>query len=164
MSRRHVAAAVAIVSVAATLLGCSGRGADKWRQRMPPTYAVKGSVTYKGKTLAGATVVFHPRDGISPSRRAATGLTDSTGRFVLTTLKPGDGAVAGSFLVTVEKTTPIVPGATATPLGDSAAYPLGPDPSAAKSLIPEKYFAPSSSGLTADVHPHGRNEVAFSLD
>lgn len=164
MIQRRDVCFVAVGWCIGTMLGCSGRGTDKWRQMMPPTYAVSGNVTFKGKPLAGATVVFHPREGISASRRAAAGLTDSAGRFTLTTLKPGDGAAAGSFLVTVEKTSPTVAGASAPPIGESGAFPLGPDPSFAKPLIPEKYFSPASSGLSAEVQPSGSNAFVFTLD
>ena len=131
---------------------------------MPPTYAAGGKVTYRGKPLEGATIIFHPRDGVATSRRAAAGLTDSAGLFRLTTLKPRDGAVAGQFVVTVEKTTPVQPGAVSTPRGESGAFPLGPDPAVAKPLIPEKYFSPDTSGLSAEVTPSGRNEFAFTLE
>lgn len=145
-------------------VGCSGRLADKWRRLMPATHAATGSVAYKGKPLEGATVVFHPCDGVSESRRAAAGTTDAKGRFRLTTVKPGDGAVAGQFFVTIEKTTAVDPGAVAVAPDEFGAFPLGADPSTAKPLIPKKYFSPNTSGLTAEIKTRGRNEFSFSLE
>lgn len=152
---------VGLLAVAA--FGCSGRTNDKWRQMLPPTYAARGTLTYKGKPLEGATVAFHPREGATASRRVAAGRTDSAGRFTLTTVKPRDGAVAGEYLVTVTKTTAVVPGAVAAPRDENGAFPMGPDPSFAKPLIPEKYFSPATSGFSAEIKPTGRNEFSFSL-
>lgn len=162
--RTGVLVATLLTAVAVTAAGCSGRVSDKWRRMMPPTYAASGSVTYKGRPLVGATVVFHPREGVSESRRAASGFTDTSGRFVLTTLKPGDGGVAGAFFVTVEKTTAADPGVVAVPPDEFGAFPLGANPSTAKPLIPERYFSPATSGLSAEIQPAGRNDFSFSLD
>lgn len=155
--------AAMLAAMVTMAVGCSGRSGDKWRRMMPATYTATGSVTYKGKPLEGATVVFHPRDGISESRRVAAGTTDTKGRFRLTTVKPGDGAVAGQFFVTVEKTTVVDPGAVAVPPDEFGAFPLGADPSTAKPLIPKKYFSPESSGLTAEVKSSGGNSFSFAL-
>ena len=50
---------------------------------------VSGVVTYKGQPVEGAVVAFHCNTASVP----ATGTTDASGRFTLTTLTPGDGAV-----------------------------------------------------------------------
>lgn len=158
MSRAAISALLTLA-----VCGCSGRMNDKWRQMLPPTYPAHGTVTYKGKPLEGATVAFHPRDGVTASRRAAAGLTDSTGRFTLTTVKPRDGAVAGAFLVTVTKTAAVVPPPVAAPPEGSGSIPLVPDPLLVKPLIPERYFSPETSGFSAEIKPTGRNEFSFSL-
>lgn len=141
--------------------GCSGRSGDRWRTMMPPTYPGSGSVTYKGKPLADATVLFHPAGGISTARRAAAGVTDSAGRFTLTTLKPGDGAVAGPFFVTVHKTVRVMPDA-AKLLPNEFGERI--DMAIEKPLIPERYFSTETSGFSAEIKPSGRNEFSFSLD
>lgn len=158
----HVAAVIAVVMTVTG--GCTGRWGDPWKAKMPRTYAASGTVTYRGKPLEGATVVFHPLGGVAESRRAAAGVTDSAGRFVMTTLKPRDGVAAGGYQVTVEKTTAVVPGAVSTPPDGFGAFPLGADPSAAKPLIPEKYFSPKTSGLSAEITSSGRNEFSFTLE
>jgi len=161
---RHLVAAALLALIVLPTAGCSARVADKWRRMMPPTHPVSGTVKYKGSPLTAATVVFHPRDGLAAARRAAAGLTDSAGRFVLTTVKPGDGAIAGPYLVTVEKTTAADPGALAVPPDEFGVFPLGADPTVAKPLIPAKYASPGSSGLAAEVVAAEPNEFTFTLE
>jgi hypothetical protein len=61
---------------------------------------VEGVVTLDGQRLPGATVTFVPdREG----RRPASGRTDDDGTFELTTFHPGDGALPGTYKVTVSK-------------------------------------------------------------
>jgi hypothetical protein len=62
---------------------------------------VRGTVTYRGKPLAGASVTFMAQG----APRAAVGKTDEAGNFQLTTFEPGDGAVPGTHSVTVKKYT-----------------------------------------------------------
>jgi hypothetical protein len=66
---------------------------------------VTGVVTYQGKPVEAAKVVFRTRHADTSREYAAFGYTDSSGRYSLQTYKPGDGAVAGSQQVTVEKLT-----------------------------------------------------------
>ncbi|GIW99923.1 MAG: hypothetical protein KatS3mg111_3256 [Pirellulaceae bacterium] len=89
------------------LMGLSGCGGDKL-----PTVPVSGVVTLDGKPLEGATVTFVPQ---SPGARTASALTGSDGRFVLTTVKGGDGAVPGTYAVTIKK---VVPGQQTAPVDD----------------------------------------------
>ena len=60
-------------------------------------YRVQGEVTYNGKPLAHGTINFIPQgdDG-----RGASG-TIQEGAYDLTTLTPGDGAIPGTYRVTV---------------------------------------------------------------
>jgi hypothetical protein len=143
------------------LLGCSGNRADKWRDGLPPAVPAAGNVTYKGKPLEGATVVFlAPVPGKNRSL-AAVAHTDAAGRFRLRTFRDGDGAIAGHHQVTIRKSLIVSP--DGKPLvvneqGDVLDLPVE------KHLIPEKYAALETSGLTADVSPRGRNEFSFVLD
>lgn len=64
--------------------------------------AVAGKVvTAAGQPCGGALVVFHPlaTERVNAAKPVAT--TADDGSFRLTTLKPGDGAVAGEYGVTV---------------------------------------------------------------
>ncbi len=60
---------------------------------------VTGTVDYLGKPLSGVEVFFHPEHGPLIS----SGKTDDSGRFVLTTLKPNDGAYVGLNRVSLTK-------------------------------------------------------------
>lgn len=152
---------LAVLAITVGVAGCSGRVNDRWRQMMPPVYRARGLVEYQGKPLQGATVVFHPRGGASSSARAAAGVTDASGRFVLTTLKPGDGGSAGPYAVTIQKSMLVTRGGKVpkpNEFGDIL------EPTIEKPLIPEKYFSPETSGLAAEIAPSGRNEFSFSLE
>lgn len=164
MKSRWLHVAVVITTAVTMAGGCAGSWHDRWKRSMPRLYRTSGAVTYRGKPLDGATVVFHPLEGAGISRRTAAGVTDSSGRFSLATVKPRDGAGAGAYRVTVEKTTPPNPGAVSATPDETGVIPLGPGSSAVKPLIPEKYFVPESSGLSAEVTPSGKNEFSFALD
>jgi hypothetical protein len=76
------------------LSGCNG-----------PTMApVRGRVTFKGKPVKEAAVVFSPvgksADDNEPGK-PATGFSDADGGYVLSTYKPLDGALVGKHRVTV---------------------------------------------------------------
>jgi hypothetical protein len=60
---------------------------------------VSGVVTLDGKPLPGAIVRFVPESG---GGREATGTTDSEGSFQLSTYRTNDGALRGSYKITVE--------------------------------------------------------------
>lgn len=142
------------------LIGCSGGNDGR-----PKTVKVTGTVMYNGKVVEGATVSFHNPD----SPRVASGVTDSEGKFQLTTFNANDGAVPGECKVTITK----VPAGSA-PDGDPTA--LMNDPTALagqaqkaskekkqKPLIPEKYGNPNTSGLKETVKEEGDNNFVFQL-
>lgn len=135
--------------VVVTFAGC---GASN-----PSTYPVTGTVTYQGKPLAGANVGFSATD---ENTRGAIGVTDSQGKYTLTTFEQGDGAMAGTFKVTVSKydrpTAP--PVQMADPSADTGSEmpadytpettPAAPAP---KNLLPQKYFRPQTTPLSFTV-------------
>lgn len=97
---------------------------------------VKGKVTYKGQPLTKGLVVFEP-DGYG---RMASGQLQSDGTFELSTLKPGDGVVAGEHRISITQL----------------------DKALAKDRALKKYASPSSSKLTAEVSPE-KTEFTFDL-
>ena len=100
----------------------------------PPTAKVEGVVTLDGKPIEGAAVVFTPPEG-----RMATGATDSSGRFLLSTFKQGDGALLGQHRVTVSK---------------SSEQSSGPgEETELVFLTPRRYADPKTSPLTCGVQP-----------
>jgi len=107
------------------LEGCSGRKDEN----LPETVAISGTVTYQGKPVPGATVMLYPVQG----RKPASGLSDDTGQFTLTTFNKNDGALPGEHKVTVN------------------AYESTPTGLSMKSSVPEKYANQSSSPLTVTI-------------
>jgi len=97
---------------------------------------VKGKVTSKGQPVTKGVVRFEP-DGFG---RMATGQLQSDGTFELTTLKQGDGVVAGEHRVTVSDF----------------------DKSLAKDRALKKYGSANISGLKAEVSPEN-NQFLFDL-
>ena len=88
----------------------------------PDLIPVKGKVTYKGQPVTKGVVRFEP-DGYG---RPASGKLQSDGTFVLTTLKEGDGVVAGDHRVSITDSTRVSPRIVRSRKYASAEY-LGPD-------------------------------------
>jgi hypothetical protein len=97
-------------------------------------------------------VTFAPETG----ERVASGRTDSDGRFTLGTFSASDGAIIGKHRVSIKAHGPArdpKPGEGSGMPGDK----VPGDP-----IIPTKYFAPDTSGLTHEVK-RGRNFVELEL-
>ena len=117
-------------------LGCSG----KQDEDLPSTIAVSGVVTYQGKPLPDAKIMFYPTEGMKP----ATGSADASGKFQLSTFGKNDGVLPGEHKVTV------------------TAYESTTEGLSMKSAIPEKYTNPSSTPLVVNVS-ESENEVKLEL-
>jgi hypothetical protein len=76
---------------------------------------VEGVLTLDGNPLSGATVTFVPA---AEGRRPASGFTDASGTFHLTTYNTGDGALPGEYKITVllGPEDPLLEGAQGTDL------------------------------------------------
>jgi hypothetical protein len=131
---------VRIWIVLVTMVVCQGCGDG----RSAPA-PVTGMVTYKGRPVEGARVMFYPH-----GTRPAVGTTDVNGRFSLLTWAPGDGALEGESVVCIGKSKMVA--TTDSPYNEGI------------SLLPEKYLAPSKSPLRARVTSAGPNEFSFALD
>ncbi len=106
----------------------------------PETIPVTGTVTLNGRPVGGAAIVFTPEEG-----EQATGTTDASGRFELSTFQLGDGALPGKHRVTVAKTT-VKPGEE-----ERILY-----------LVPLEFGRLQTSELTCDVQKE-MEPVAFDL-
>jgi hypothetical protein len=138
---------VEVLAVFVLTLGCRGGNAELG------TVRVSGTVRFKGQPVADAIVNFLSP---TPGLRGAVGKTDASGRFELTTLTPGDGAMPGSYGVVISKQEGLPTDSKPTGLPDTK-------PPQGKDLLPSKYKTTSTSGLTADVKARGTNRFDFDL-
>ena len=167
MAMNQVFLGATVCSCLAVFVGCS-RGTGG------PKHPLSGTVTQKGKPVEGAIVAFTPTGSGAP----ASGVTDASGFYQLTTRESGDGAVLGAYQVTIAKYDTKLP----PPEEESAAeaedpyditneYPAGYDEMdeaekaavIARNLLPGKYANAGTSGLTAEVG-EGENKFDFDLD
>lgn len=129
----------------------------------PKLYPASGTVTYEGKPLADATILFIPQGG-----RPSMGTTDASGKYTITTnAKPG--VPVGTYSVTVSKSVVAgSPGSNESNLPaegtqvteeeikkmrsqmDQQMMQMQNQPRA-KPAIPAKYSLPEGSGLSAIV-------------
>jgi len=142
----------AAVMLSFAIVGCGG-GPSR-----PPTYPVTGQVTENGKPVAGVDVAFRPENSAG-GQKPANGKTDSEGRYTLTTFSFGDGAMEGSYRVTLSK---LELAEAATVDVDSDDY-VPPDASGSikppKNQLPKKLSDPETSGLTATIDPAAKENV-----
>ena len=122
------------------------------------TEYVKGKVIWKGEVLAGAFVTFHPKvaDGVS-----ASGETNDKGEFELYAVggKPGAGAVAGDYIVTVTKKsneTLEIP----DPNSQDGVRIVGNS----KLLTPKEFSEKGTSKLSVTIAPGKNDSVVLDLD
>jgi hypothetical protein len=153
--------AVAMVLFTGLLGGC---------HRGPSVVPVTGTISYEGKPLEGATVMFVPQ-GDSSGTLLAFGQTDAEGRFRLRTnvgsKASHDGAVPGEYRVAISKYVP--------PRGMSEAdyekkiaaaeHQIYSENSAvpAKVELLSKYADTKKSTLSASVAAAGGNDFGFRL-
>jgi hypothetical protein len=158
MIRRKVCHLSIAVMALAVSFGCGDSSG------LPRRYPVSGTVTYQGKPLEGGNVNFTPTD--PANGRAASGAI-SGGQYSLTTHNPGDGALPGSYKVSIvakeidpSKVEVKVKTATKGGLTDAQKqaialqfqqFSIGKAAAAAKNLIPAHYSSPETSGLTFEV-------------
>jgi hypothetical protein len=116
---------------ALTIAGCGRSGS------VTPLYPVEGQVLWNGKPLAGASLVFCPREqsaaknGVSPRAHS-----DVNGRFRVSTYSAGDGAAEGQYAVVVRCTPVVDTGGGSAP---------GPN------ILPRKYARAESTDLQVTV-------------
>lgn len=143
-----------VVLAMAAVAGCVGRVG-------PDVQRVEGRVLLDDAPLAGATVAFSP---VSPSGALpATGVTDSAGAFVLTTVqggRSGAGAMIGEYLVSVTKVR-MQAVSESGPTRPSGGDPGPPAAAVMISEIPEAYGDRNRSGLRATVGKGVNRGAAF---
>ncbi|MDB5334643.1 MAG: carboxypeptidase regulatory-like protein [Planctomycetaceae bacterium] len=138
-----------LLFMAAVSAGCGSSDADG-----PPMGQVTGKVTYQEKPVVGANIVFLPTTRETP---AGAAVTDSAGKYTLSISGHQQGAVTGSYQVSITLHAPYD-----GPVKEGENPEYAKEIYRGKSLIPEKYGSPTTSKLTADVEP-GRNTFDFAL-
>lgn len=131
--------ALAIFAICVTLTTGCGRGG-------PKSVAVTGTVTYHGKPIDAASVLF-----ISAKNRSSESKTDAEGRFTMESLVSDDGGKADEQIVCVTKTIPD-PHST-----KDEAYPRR------ISVLPTRYGTPLQSPLKVAISAKGPNDFCFEL-
>lgn len=143
------------------------------------TAPVSGLVTLDGQPVDGATISFVPK---SEGGVAAAAVTDASGRFTLVTTS-GEGAVPGSYAVTISKASAGEAQASVDPRsmgGNLSAEDMkamaekareqtgrkssgGGSNASAGSTLPKKYAVADTSGLAAEVKAGDKNEFTFEM-
>ena len=142
-----------------------------------PTVSATGTVSYKGKPLEGASVMFGRGGRDITKGEIAIGTTDANGRFALTTyVGPQEelkGAVVSKYDVTISKYI-IPPGMTEAQYkalvaevdkisASGGMVPEGHQLPDLVEMLPAKYSAIGKSVLTAEITPKGKNDFQFDL-
>jgi hypothetical protein len=140
-----------VIGTACALIWCAGCGGGTPSDR-EPTVRVSGTVTYNGQPVADASVALMPDNapGSLPGQgKGAFGRTDSDGRFQLMTYEASDGAIPGSYKVTVRKYEGQAIGVEPSE-EDYQETPEGQEPPP-QSLLPEKYSNVRTTPLEASI-------------
>ncbi|TWT36009.1 hypothetical protein KOR34_09060 [Posidoniimonas corsicana] len=131
-----------------SLTGCGG----DYRQ-------VSGVVTIDGKPLETGRVKFFPEAG-----RPAIGEITGGGRYTLTTIDPGDGALPGDYTVTVESTKYSASGRMASSLEEELSGVGVNVQIESQSLVPARYSNRGDTPIKVTVKPNGLNEIDLVLE
>lgn len=107
MSPRYLSGLSLVVLLA--LVGCS--------ESNPSTGAVSGTLQWEdGKPVSGANIRFVPA---AAGGREASAYTGKDGEFILSSFRPGDGAIPGEYTVVITKMANTGDEPVATPTGTS---------------------------------------------
>jgi hypothetical protein len=118
-----------------------------------PLFEAFGTVTYQGKPLPGAFVLFR-KEVIDPNVPSPTATTGEDGSFVLTTYEDKDGAPAGDYLVAIS-TAPRTPTEKKVSL-TKVELPVD--------HLKGRYGDPKTSGLKVTIKSGGNKLGPFDLN
>jgi hypothetical protein len=159
MTALNTFASRAVVSLAGAalviIIGCSDNTG------LAKRYAVSGTINYNGKPVEKGTVTFTPTQA---DGRTASG-DIANGHYTLTTAEPGDGALPGSYKVTVTAKEMDTTELKAIAKGGQHHHDdaFAKAVKNAKALVPSKYSLADTSGLTAEVKTQP-NTIPFELN
>jgi hypothetical protein len=118
--------------------------------RREPTYPVSGKVIYKddgSPACSGVSVLFESTK--EPYARAMGPIKDD-GSFVLSTDRPQNGAMKGEHRVCIQ---PMSTDGSGMNLAAQLSKKVDP-----------KYFELRTAGITVDIKPTGKNEIAIEVE
>lgn len=115
----------------------------------PVCHPVRGQVTYDGKPLPEAQIVFHRQGDWPPGSPRPIARADGQGSFAMTTWHTGDGAPVGNYAVTIELREPRLRGEETIRDG--------------RNLLPSRYARPTTSDLRCEVLEREENVVQLAL-
>jgi len=136
---RSLVALPALLAAAGLSLSCGGG--------RRPVYPVRGQVFYEGQPTPGALVILHPLNDPDPRAPRPVARVGPDGSFAPTTYHADDGAPAGEYAVTVAWVKEV----------DNQNAPRE-EQREPRSLLPERYGKPETSGLRVHVQK-GHNEL-----
>ncbi|MGI6420071.1 MAG: hypothetical protein ACOX1P_30930 [Thermoguttaceae bacterium] len=165
-----------LLTVVAGLVFCSLAGCNKPRT-LAGTAPASGTVTYQGKPLEGATVMFRKQGQDLTSGGLATGTTDAQGNFSLQSrIGPTDvvdGAIQGEYEVIISKFIP--PGGMSEEeykqklaeeeriMAEKGAVPADKQAPPKVEMLPAEYSDSQKSTLKATIPAGGDTGLKFNL-
>jgi hypothetical protein len=146
---RHIAITFAIA------LELPGAGCGAARLERVPVHRVRGTVSFRGRPLSSALVIFHPADPASARGQVPipTGRSAQDGSFQLTTYGGNDGAPAGRYFV----------GISSQPESRIESGLLATKSRPRPDVLGARYRDPKTSGLTAQVQEGDNQLPPFDL-
>ena len=120
------------------------------QQGTPGCVPAAGIVTLNGEPVEEASVIFAPQD--TTGAQSASAKTDKNGKFVVTTVKPGDGMLPGEYLVLITKTT--VSGEKSKDGDDRQIV----------NHLPPKYGSKGTSDLKVSIPPKGDKNIELKME
>jgi len=141
-----------LLTAVVCFLGCQSAS-------VPGLVRCEGVVTLDGTPADGVTVMLIPRD--SETQRNAIAVTDGAGKFRMTTLKENDGAMPGTYSVTVTKYEKSGEVVTLPEKSPETGQPLTFEPSVNR--LPAAYENPTTSPLEMTVPQGGIKTANFEL-
>lgn len=138
-----------LIGVLALMAGCTSASSN------PKTFPVDGMVSLDDKPVDGATVVLVPIS--KDDGEAASGVSDASGKFSLTTYAAGDGVRPGNYRIRVTKFDKVLIDDSKrvknmTPEEEMKAYdPDAKPPAPPKNLLPKKYETEMTSGFSHQI-------------
>lgn len=145
--------AIPILTLLGLTAGCSQSSNQK------PVYPVNGHVTFEGKPVTRATILFASVDGGDRALQP-NATTDEQGNYTLTSYKSNDGAPEGEFIVSIFWPGPRSKKSSSPspdPEEESEKNLLGPD------RLKGRYYPLLKSPLRATVKQGQNNVLDFAL-